>query len=57
MKRTEIEKLLEVSRATAERDILVLKELDFITFEGSPKTGRYVLTKKGKRLVGELNEK
>jgi ATP-dependent DNA helicase RecG len=56
MKRTEIEKLLEISRATAERDISSLKDLSLITFEGPPKTGRYVLTEKGKRLVGELSE-
>jgi ATP-dependent DNA helicase RecG len=55
MKRTEIEKLLEVSRATAERDISVLKDLSLITFEGPPKTGKYILTKKGKQLIGELS--
>lgn len=51
MKRTEIEKLFNVSRATAERDLSILKDLGLISFVGAPKTGRYVLTEKGKKLI------
>ena len=48
-----IEKICHISAATAERDIVHLKKFDLIKFEGSRKTGRYVLTDKGKQLMSE----
>jgi ATP-dependent DNA helicase RecG len=49
--RRDIEQLFNVSTATAERDIAMLKEADLITFEGAPKTGKYALTKKGNKMM------
>ena len=51
-RRQEIETMFKISYATAQRDIALLKQHDLILFEGPPKTGRYVLTGKGKRLLG-----
>lgn len=48
-----IERLNKISTATAERDITLLKKIGIIKFEGSKKTGRYVLTDKGKKLFEE----
>ena len=48
-----IERLNKISTATAERDITLLKKKGIIKFEGSKKTGRYVLTDKGKKLFEE----
>jgi ATP-dependent DNA helicase RecG len=49
-----IEQLFNVSTATAERDIAMLKEADLIKFEGAPKTGKYALTKKGNKMMAEV---
>jgi len=48
-----IERLSNISTATAERDIAFLEKIGIIKFEGSKKTGRYVLTEKGKKLFEE----
>ncbi|MEW5936946.1 MAG: ATP-binding protein [Candidatus Thermoplasmatota archaeon] len=50
-----MEKTFEISTATAERDIALLKEADLILFEGPPKTGRYVLTEKGRKILEETD--
>lgn len=52
--RRDIEQLFNVSTATAERDIAMLKEADLIKFEGAPKTGKYALTKKGNKMMEEV---
>jgi ATP-dependent DNA helicase RecG len=52
--RRDIEKLFNVSTATAERDIAMLKDVNLIRFEGAPKTGKYVLTEKGKKMMEEV---
>jgi ATP-dependent DNA helicase RecG len=48
-----VEKLGEISTASAERDLSLLKKLRLLELEGSRKTGRYTLTEKGKRLLEE----
>jgi len=48
-----IERICHISAATAERDISHLKRFDLIKFEGARKTGRYVLTDKGKQLMSK----
>ena len=55
--RSAIENLCDISTATAERDISMLKKLEFIKFTGAPKTGKYVLTEKGKKIIGEVTAK
>ncbi len=51
MRRFEVEKLFNISTATAERDLSILKRLNLIIFDGAPKTGRYILTNKGKNIL------
>lgn len=46
-----IESTRNISSRSAQRDIFLLKNLGFVTFEGSKKTGVYVLTTKGKNLI------
>jgi ATP-dependent DNA helicase RecG len=46
-----IQKQFSISRASAHRDIAYLRKIGFIQFEGAPKTGRHVLTEKGKQLI------
>ncbi|MFO7618185.1 MAG: hypothetical protein R6W91_00750 [Thermoplasmata archaeon] len=41
-----LEKSFEISTATAERDLAILKAAGLVHFEGAPKTGKYVLTSK-----------
>ena len=48
-----MERLGNISTETAERDIAFLKKIGIIKFEGSKKTGRYILTEKGKKLFEE----
>ncbi len=43
-----------IPKRTLERDIALLKDKGFTEFEGAPKTGRYVLTEKGKKMIEEL---
>jgi ATP-dependent DNA helicase RecG len=52
--RTEVEKLFNISTATAERDLIILKKLGIIIFKGAPKTGKYILTDKGKEIIGNI---
>ncbi len=52
--RTEVEKLFNISTATAERDLMILKNLGLIIFKGAPKTGKYILTDKGKEIVANI---
>lgn len=56
IKRKEMEQLFTISTATAERDIAMLKEAGFLRFVGAPKTGNYVLTDKGKKMVEEVDD-
>jgi ATP-dependent DNA helicase RecG len=51
-----IENLCKISTATAERDIVLLKKMELIKFEGSKKSGRYVLTEKGKKIREEMEK-
>jgi len=50
-KRSELEKVFKISKATAERDIALHRRLGVIKFMGPPKTGKYVITEKGKKLI------
>jgi len=52
--RTEVEKLFNISTATAERDLMILKKLGLIIFKGAPKAGKYILTDKGKEIIGNI---
>ena len=54
IRRIDLEQLFSISTATAERDLSILKRLGIVVFEGTPKTGRYVLTEKGKRIIEEM---
>ena len=56
IKRTEMETSFNISTATAERDLSNLKRIGIIVFKGAPKTGRYILTEKGKKMIDELSE-
>ena len=56
IKRTEMETSFDISTATAERDLSILKRIGIIVFKGAPKTGRYILTEKGKKMIEELKE-
>jgi ATP-dependent DNA helicase RecG len=51
IRRPNVERLFNISTATAERDLSILKRLNLIIFEGAPKTGGYVLTNKGKNIL------
>ncbi|MCD4780961.1 MAG: putative DNA binding domain-containing protein [Candidatus Omnitrophica bacterium] len=54
IRRIDLEQVFSISTATAERDLSILKRLGIVVFEGTPKTGRYVLTEKGKRIIEEM---
>jgi len=56
IRRRDMENIFNVSTATAERDLSILKRLGIIVFKGAPKTGRYVLTDKGKKIIEEIVE-
>ena len=45
-----------IPKRTLERDIALLKDKGFVEFEGAPKTGRYILTEKGKKTIEELRK-
>ena len=51
IRRSDVERLFNISTATAERDLSILKRLNLIIFNGAPKTGRYILTNKGKNIL------
>ena len=46
-----VENISNISASSAKRDISLLKKLEIIKFEGSRKTGAYVLTTKGKEVM------
>ena len=46
-----VENISNISASSAKRDISLLKKLEIIKFEGSRKTGAYVLTAKGKEVM------
>jgi len=46
-----VESISNISTSSAKRDISLLKKLEIIKFEGSRKTGAYVLTAKGKEVM------
>ena len=46
----------DVSIRTLYEDMKRLQKWDVIRFEGAPKTGRYVLTEKGRQMIGDLVE-
>ncbi|MCD6578954.1 hypothetical protein J7L48_05720 [bacterium] len=54
-RKPDIEKFFNISKATAERDISLLKKLELIDFKGAPKIGKYILTQKGKKLLETNN--
>ncbi len=49
-----LEDRFDVSHKTIKRDLKALKEMALITFVGAPKTGKYVLTQHGTRVIEEL---
>ena len=51
-----METSFDISTATAERDLSILKRIGIIVFKGVPKTGRYILTEKGKKTIEELRK-
>jgi ATP-dependent DNA helicase RecG len=54
IRRPDVERLFNISTATAERDLSILKRLNLIIFDGAPKTGRYILTNKGKKILDSI---
>lgn len=46
---------LTFQQQTAERELSILRNLSLIIFEGAPKTGKYVLTEKGMKIIKELS--
>ena len=54
IRRIDLEQAFSISTATAERDLSILKRLDIVVFEGTPKMGMYVLTEKGKKIIEEI---
>jgi len=54
IRRSDVERLFNISTATAERDLSILKGLNLIIFEGAPKTGKYILTDKGKEIIANI---
>lgn len=51
IRRSDVERLFNISTATAERDLSFLKRLGLIIFKGAPKTGKYILSDKGKKIL------
>jgi ATP-dependent DNA helicase RecG len=43
-----------ISRRTLQRDISQLKKKQLLAFEGAPKTGGYIITRKGKEFVKDF---
>ncbi len=54
---TQIAESFEVGERAITRDIKFLKDNGLVEFIGSPKTGWYVITDKGIKLISDLNEK
>jgi ATP-dependent DNA helicase RecG len=44
----DLKKQFNIERATAQRDMKQLKSIGWVDFIGAPKTGKYMLTDKGK---------
>ena len=40
-----------IRRATAQRDMKILKEIGFVSFVDAPKTGKYMITGKLKQIL------
>jgi ATP-dependent DNA helicase RecG len=40
----------KIERATAQRDMKILKDIEFVKFEGAPRIGKYVATEKAKKI-------
>jgi len=49
--RAVIESISKISTATAKRDTFLLKKMGFIEFKGARKTGKYILSDKGKKIL------
>jgi len=54
IRRLDVERLFNISTATAERDLSILKRLNLIVFDGAPKTGGYILTNNGKKILDSI---
>ena len=50
-----MEKIFNISTATAERDLSLLRDSTLIIFEGAAKTGKYVLTEKGITIIKDVS--
>lgn len=51
MRLPEIQDKFEIGRATAQRDMKVLKDIDLIEFIGSPKSGKYFISETLKKII------
>ncbi len=56
IRRPDVERLLRLPYATAQRHLANLVKKELILFEGAPKTGKYVLTRKGEGFFASLKE-
>jgi ATP-dependent DNA helicase RecG len=54
MNTSQLAVIIDTSKRTLGRDIAYLKDKGFVEFMGAPKTGGYVLTEKGKKIMGEM---
>lgn len=52
----QVAKSFEVGERAITRDIKFLKDNGLVEFVGSPKTGRYVITDEGMKLISDLNK-
>jgi ATP-dependent DNA helicase RecG len=52
--RAVIESISKISIATAKRDAFLLKKMGFIKFKGARKTGKYILSDKGKKILDSI---
>ena len=53
---TKVAESFQVGERAITRDIKFLKDNGLVEFAGSPKTGQYVITDKGMKLISDLNE-
>ncbi|HIE31165.1 MAG TPA: transcriptional regulator [Methanosarcinales archaeon] len=56
VRRPDVERLLHLSYATAQRHLANLVKKELILFEGAPKTGKYVMTRKGEGFLASLKK-
>jgi ATP-dependent DNA helicase RecG len=54
VRRPDVERLLHLSYATAQRHLANLVKKGLIIFEGAPKTGKYVITRNGDEFLASL---